>query len=159
MAIDIATIQHGSQTDYKKLYYSNPDAALKVPITLQAGYGLLPVGTLLAQNISAAGNRGKFVPYNLTVFDGTEWSPGRAYLVADVTGVTYVYVTMDDSYKFAVGDDLTINDTGNFIANGLVVHNTRWDFNDIYGRIINSFTEKDLINGQPATEELKKQYC
>jgi hypothetical protein len=55
--------------------------------------------------------------------------------------------------------DLTINDTGNFIANGLVVHNTRWDFNDIYGRIINSFTEKDLINGQPATEELKKQYC
>lgn len=40
-----------------------------------------------------------------------------------------------------------------------IIPATRWDFNDIYGRIINSFTEKDLINGQPATEELKKQYC
>jgi len=35
---------------------------------------------------------------------------------------------------------------------------TRWDFGDIYGRIIQGFTEEDTINGMPATEELKKQY-
>jgi hypothetical protein len=109
---DIATISYGSQQDYKRLYYSNPDAALKVPVTLQAGYGKLEAGTIMAENLSAAGNDGKFVPYNLTVFDGTETSPGRAYLVADATGVTYVYVTLDDSYKFVVGDDLIINDDG-----------------------------------------------
>lgn len=108
---DIATISYGSQEDYKRLYYSNPDAALKLPVTLQAGYGKLEAGTILAENKSAAGGDGKFLPYNLTTFDGTETSPGRAYLVANTgTTDTYVYVSMDDSYKFAVGDDLIIND-------------------------------------------------
>ncbi len=109
--MDSPHISYGSQNDYRRLYYSNPDAALKVPISIQAGYGELPIGTLLALNKSAAGGIGKFIPYNLTSFDGTEWSPGRAYLVAN-SGTTddYVYVSMDDSYKFAVGDDLIIND-------------------------------------------------
>jgi len=109
--IDIATISYGSQHDYKRLYYSNPDAALKIPITLQAGYGKLEAGTAIAENKSAAGGDGKFVPYNPTTFTGAETHPGRAYLVANSgTTDTYVYVTMDDSYKFAVGDDLIIND-------------------------------------------------
>jgi len=111
MPTDIPTISYGSQTDYKRLYYSDPNAALKVPITLQAGYGEVEVGTLLAENKSASGNDGKFVPYNPTSFDGTGENYGRAYLVQN-TGTTdnFVYVTMDDSYKFAVGDDLIIND-------------------------------------------------
>ena len=106
---DIATISYGTQEDYKRLYYSNPDAALKVPVTLQAGYGKLEAGTILAENKSAAGGDGKFVPYNMTTVDGTTVF-GRAYLVADATAVAYVYVTLDDSYKFAVGDDLIIVD-------------------------------------------------
>jgi len=111
MPTDIANITYGSQEDYKRLYYSNPEAALKLPVTLQAGYGVLESGTILAENLSAAGGDGKFMPYNLTSFDGTENSPGRAYLVANTgTTDTYVYVTMDDSYKFAVGDDLIVND-------------------------------------------------
>jgi hypothetical protein len=111
MPTDIASITYGSQEDYKKLYFSNPDAALKVPVTLQAGYGKLEAGYILAENKSASGGDGKFVPYNLTSFDGTETSPGRAYLVANSgTSDNYVYVTMDDSYKFAVGDDLIIVD-------------------------------------------------
>ena len=111
MPLDTPTIIYGEQTDYKKLYYSEPLAALKVPITLQAGYGVLKIGTVLAQNKSASGNVGKYVPYNPTTFTGAEDHPGRAYLVTD-SGTTdkYIYVTMEDSYKFAVGDDLIIND-------------------------------------------------
>jgi hypothetical protein len=110
-SLDIPQVVHGVQTDYKRLYYSNPDAALKVPITIMAGYGLLEVGTALAKNLSAAGKAGLLVPYNPTTFTGAENHPGRAYLVAN-SGTTdkFVYVTMDDSYKFNVGDDLIIND-------------------------------------------------
>lgn len=32
--------------------------------------------------------------------------------------------------------DLTVSNTHNFIAEGFVVHNTRWHFGDLYGRII-----------------------
>jgi hypothetical protein len=86
-------------------------AALRTDVTIQAGYGLLKAGTILAKNLSAAGNKGKYVPYNPTTFTGAENHPGRAYLVSN-SGTTdsFVYVSMNDSYKFAVGDDLIIND-------------------------------------------------
>ena len=34
---DIPHVLHGVQTDYKRLYYSDHMAALRVPVTLQAG--------------------------------------------------------------------------------------------------------------------------
>jgi hypothetical protein len=111
MPSDIPNIQFGAQADYRRLYYSDPDSALKVPVTIQAGYGVLKSGTALAKNASAAGNKGKMVPYNPTSFTGAAVHPGRAYLVTDSgTTQTSVYVTIDDSYKFAVGDDLIIHD-------------------------------------------------
>lgn len=110
---DIPSIIRGAQDDYRALYYSEPMAALKVPVTLQSGYGVLKLGTALALNKSAAvtGGRDQLVPYNPTSFTGAENHPGRAYLVAN-SGTTdsFVYVAMDDSYKFKVGDDLIIND-------------------------------------------------
>jgi len=110
-SLDIPQVVRGVQYDYKRLYYSNPDAALKVPVTLMAGYGLIEQGSMLAKNLSAAGKAGLLLPYNPTSFTGAEDHPGRAYLVAN-SGTTdkYVYVTQDDSYKFNVGDDLIIND-------------------------------------------------
>ena len=106
---DIPAVEYGVQSDYKKLYFSDPNAALKLQVTLQAGYGLLPQGQALAKNLSAAGNIGKMLPYNPTTI-GTE-DKGRAYLVANSgTTDTFVYVSMNDSYKFKVGDDLIIDD-------------------------------------------------
>jgi hypothetical protein len=110
---DIPSIIRGVQDDYRALYYSEPMAALKVPVTLQAGYGLLKLGTALAKNLSAltTGGRDKLVPYNPTTFTGAELHPGRAYLVANSgTATNELYVTIEDSYKFLVGDDLIIND-------------------------------------------------
>ena len=111
---DIPNVIHGIAQDYKKLYYSDRNIALTLEKTLQAGYGLLEAGTIMAENLSAGGGDGKLVPYNPTAFTGTEVHPGRAYLVANVTGasghVQDVYMTLEDSYKFEVGDDLIIND-------------------------------------------------
>lgn len=110
---DTPHVIYGAQSDYRVLFYSEHMAALTVPVTLQAGYGVLTMGTTLAKNISnlTTGNKDKLVPYNPTSFTGTEDHPGRAYLVAN-TGTTdkYVHVTIEDSYKFKVGDDLVIND-------------------------------------------------
>lgn len=111
MPSDTPHVLYGAQQDYKRLYYSDELASLKVPISIQAGYGVLKMGTALSKNLSAGGNVGKCLPYNPTTFTGAEDHPGRAYLVADSgTTDTFVYVTMDDSYKFKVGDDLIIND-------------------------------------------------
>ncbi len=107
---DIPHVSIGVQKDYKPLFYSEQLAALKVPVTLQAGYGLVEQGQTLSMNKSAAGNAGKLLPYNPTTFPA-DVDPGRAMLVTDSgTADNFVYVTIEDSYKFAVGDDLIIND-------------------------------------------------
>jgi len=110
---DSPHILYGVQSDYKVLFYSEHMAALTAPITLAAGYGVLSMGTVLAMNLSnlKTGGRDKLVPYNPTTFTGKEDHPGRAFLVSDSgTTASTVKVTLDDSYKMAVGDDLIIND-------------------------------------------------
>jgi len=110
---DIPSIIYGGQEDYKRLYQSDPNAALVLPITISPGFGVLKMGTALSQNDSAAGNDGQFLPYDPTAtITGAEVAPGRAYLVQDSgIGASVLYVTMDDSYKFEVGDDVIINDS------------------------------------------------
>jgi hypothetical protein len=108
---DTPHIVRGVQKDYKNIYFSRPEIALVVDIALQSGYGLLEAGTVLAKNLSALGGAGKYVPYTPTLFTGAEVDPGRAYLLQATGGaVSTVYVTLDDSYKFGVGDDLIIDD-------------------------------------------------
>lgn len=103
-------ITYGGQLDLKKLYHSDPNSALKVPITISAGFGQLDMGTALAENLSAAGNLNRMVPYCPTTFTGAEDHPGKAYLVqSSGTTATILYTTIDDSYKFIVGDDICIN--------------------------------------------------
>ena len=111
MAQDTPNIIRGVQTDYKKLYYSDPQAALKVPVSLVQGYGVLKQGTVMARNTSA-GSAGKLFPYDPSLaVTGAENAPGRSYLVADQgTGTAVCSVTIDDSYRFAVGDDIIICD-------------------------------------------------
>uniref|UniRef100_A0A6M3IS83 Uncharacterized protein n=1 Tax=viral metagenome TaxID=1070528 RepID=A0A6M3IS83_9ZZZZ len=111
MARDIPSIVIGGQEDYKRLYYSDPNAARKVPVTTMAGYGALKMGTAMAKNGSAAGGVGKLIPYDPTAVTGAEDAHVRAYLVQNSgTGATVLYVTLNDSYKFAVGDDVYIHD-------------------------------------------------
>lgn len=112
MPMDIPQINYGLQTDYKRLYYSEPEAALKVPVTIMAGYGKLEQGTALALNGSAGGQKGKVFPYDPDAAPtGKLVRPAAAFLVTD-SGTTsnVLYTTLEDSYKFEVGDDVFIED-------------------------------------------------
>jgi len=114
---DIPAVDYGNQWDYKKLYYSNHMAALRVPVTLQKGYDLVRAGTTLARNISAGGGLNLLVPYNPTIFP-VSIDIGRAYLITDSGALaTTLYVTLEDSYKFMVGDDIIINDNSTAAEN------------------------------------------
>ena len=110
-------IVRGEQQDYKRLFYSRPEQALMRDVTLQAGYGILKAGTPLMLNKSADGGAGKYLPYVQTTPDSSDvQQKGRAFILSTATG-TSVYVTQEDSYKFAVGDDLIIGDTGTTFEN------------------------------------------
>ena len=111
MGRDTPSIVYGGQEDYRRLYYSDPMAARKAQISIMAGYGVLKMGTALAKNGSAAGGIGKMMPYDPTANTGAEITPARAFLVQNSgTTETELYVAIADSYKFAVGDDVYIND-------------------------------------------------
>ena len=112
MGRDTPSIIYGGQEDYRRLYYSDPMAARKVQGSIMAGYGVLKMGTAMAKNGSAAGSVGKLIPYDPSAVTGAEVAPARAYLVASTGGATdTLYVTLAESYKFAVGDDVYINDS------------------------------------------------
>lgn len=114
---DTPYISYGLQGDATRLYFSEPKAARKIPRTVKAGYGILVHGLLMAANTSAAAD-GKIIPYNPTAITGAEFAPGRAYLVAD-SGVANntVEVTIEDSYKVEVGDDLMLVDDTTAVEN------------------------------------------
>lgn len=120
---DTPHIVRGGQADYKRLYYSNPDQALKKDVSLVAGFGVIPQGTGLAK-VTAGTNKGKFVPYNPATISSAVKNTGQAYLVQDVVQGTDLYVTMADSYKFAVGDSVYVADnntkTSSAEAGGLI---------------------------------------
>jgi hypothetical protein len=110
-------MQRGGESHYRKLFYSRPEQALIKDITLQSGYGILKSGTVLAINKSAAGNVNRYVPYNPTVPNSADPNQvGRAFALQTISGTT-VYVTLKDSYKFKVGDDVIIGDSGTACEN------------------------------------------
>ena len=85
----------------KPLFHSVRDIALILDKTLQGGYGVLKIGTMLAKNA----NTGYLVPY--ITDDHQDANVGRAYLTNDIASAGDVcYVTLADANKFAVGDDI-----------------------------------------------------
>lgn len=95
----------------KALFHSVRDIALILDKTLQAGYGYLKAGTVLAINCSDAGGVGKLVPYvpiSTAVVLGADSAIGVAPIVLDCTA-GHVFVSIEDSYKFEIGDDLYLD--------------------------------------------------
>jgi len=143
---DSPNVVRGVQEDIKKVFYSDYDDALIIPVTCQAGYGVLKAGTVMAENKSAAGGYGKYVPYNPTSFDGTTEHAGRAYLVASITsGETSGEVTLDDSYKFGVGDDAIVTCDAGSANGGAIVSIDRTTYTN---RAVIAFTTA-ITNGAP----------
>ena len=95
----------------KPLFHSVRDIALILDKTVQAGYGYLKSGTVMAINLSTAGGVGKLVPYvpiSTAVVLGADSAIGVAPLVQNAAS-GHVYVSINDSYKFEVGDDLYLD--------------------------------------------------
>jgi hypothetical protein len=103
------------QVDYRRLYRSKREIALTREITLVPGFGVVPQGAVIGK-IQAGDRAGYFAPYNPnpneSPSDPVSWDGARAYLLSDSgTGQT-VYVTLNDSYKFAVDDVIGLDSDG-----------------------------------------------
>lgn len=101
---DTPYIQRGGQTDYRRLFYSDPAQAFKKTIHIPAGYGVLPAGTMMGRISESTSRLGMYVPY--VTEDpgiGESW-PGLALLVVEGAADVYAYIVKDEAYKFAVGD-------------------------------------------------------
>jgi len=111
---DTPFIVRGGQEDYKNIFYTSPNEALTKEVTLIPGCGVVKAGTALAKITGDGPSKNKYVPYNPTTIsnaDTVDEQKGRAFLVADAeTGASVVYVTIEDSYKFQVGDQIYIAD-------------------------------------------------
>lgn len=100
-------------TGIKPLFHSARDIALILDKTIQAGYGYLEAGTVMAINLStgSGGGYGQLIPFvplsNGTgqVKLGTDSAIGVAPVVMDSI-TDHVYVSLTDAYKFKVGDFL-----------------------------------------------------
>jgi len=109
-------INRGGQEDLKRLFYSDPDKAFARAITIPAGYGVIKAGAIMGIITESTSRVGQHVPYTGidaagNVAAGISNLFGAAFLVTDPSTGTDGYVTMDDSYKFAVGDHLVAGDS------------------------------------------------
>jgi len=111
-------VYQGGQEDLKRLFYSDPNRALAHAISIPAGYGVIKAGTVMGIITESTNRKNQYVPYVFADTTGLiaalseDNARGLAYLVADQGGSSKdAYVTMDDSYKFAVGDHLQSQDS------------------------------------------------
>ncbi|RJR46023.1 MAG: hypothetical protein C4576_11380 [Desulfobacteraceae bacterium] len=102
------------QTDPKALFKSRPENAFIKDISIPAGYGVILAGTVMGIITESTSRKGMYVPYvccDNGISVGLTTYPGLAYLTLDGAANAYAYVTMQDSYKFAVGDHLAAADS------------------------------------------------
>jgi hypothetical protein len=101
---DTPYILRGGQTDYKRLFYSNPNQAFMKTIHIPAGYGVLAAGTMMGRITESTSRLGQYVPYVTEgVVAGVSY-PGFTPLVTEGAADTLAYIVKEDAYKFAVGD-------------------------------------------------------
>jgi len=109
-------IFRGGQEDLKRLFYSDPDKAFARAITIPAGYGIVKAGAIMGIITESTDRVGQHVPYTGldavgNVAAGIANLFGAAFLTANPTTGTEGQVSMEDSYKFAVGDHLVAGDS------------------------------------------------
>lgn len=102
------------QTDIRALFKSRPEDSFIKDISIPAGYRVIPAGTVMGIITESTNRKGMYVPYVCAdngISTALTTYPGLAYLTQDGAANAYAYVTMADSYKFAVGDHLAAADS------------------------------------------------
>jgi len=113
---DTPYMVRGGQEDYKRIFYSDQNDALTKPISLPGGYGVIKGGTVMGMVSESTSRAGYYVPY---AAEGGSWPgaglqaawPGITYTAEDQAVQKTFSVTLEDSYRFAVGDHLFGTDT------------------------------------------------
>ena len=113
---DIPYIYRGAQQELKRLFASNPALAIDLDITIPAGYGVIKAGAIMGKITESTSRIDLYVPYTGldavgNVAAGIANLFGAAFLTADPSTGTEGQVTLEDSYKFAVGDHLVAGDS------------------------------------------------
>lgn len=108
---DSPFIKRTPQVDPKRLFYSDEKIALKKMVTFAPGYGILEAGTLVGKISESTSRLSQYVPYAIQAPVAGLPFIGGAYLLADGANGTTIQVTMEDSYKFAVGDHIAAVDS------------------------------------------------
>jgi hypothetical protein len=99
--------QHrGYQNDPRRLFYSDPNIALTKKIMIPAGHGILKAGTVMGAITESTNRKGWYVPYAVQAPAAALAFISGAYLLLDGALSAECHVSMDDSYKFEVGDHL-----------------------------------------------------
>ena len=153
-------IFRGGQEDLKRLFYSDPDKAFARAITIPAGYGVIKAGAIMGIITESTNRVGEHVPYTGldavgNVAAGISYLFGAAFLTADPSTGTTGYVTMEDSYKFAVGDHLVAGDSdlgSNNTDLGAITAIDRTTYTHIAGiTVTNSFGSETMAKGAVIT--------
>jgi len=148
----------GGQEDLKRLFYSDPDKAFARAITIPAGYGVVKAGAVMGIITESTNRVGQYVPYTGldavgNVAAGIDNLFGAAFLTANPTTGTEGQVTMEDSYKFAVGDHLVAGDSD--LSNtdlGAITAIDRTTYTHIAAiTVTNSFGSETLAKGAVIT--------
>jgi len=119
-------INRGGQEDIARVWFGKPENALSKSITIPGGYGVLKSGQVMAKISESTSRLGMYTPYvnadgavlAAGIPIGSSTLPGAAYLTADAAVSKSLQVTLQDSYKFAVGDHLAIADYDTYGASG-----------------------------------------
>lgn len=98
------------QEDYKRLLYSPREQAFTIPVSIPGGMGIIPQGTVMGVITTSTTKAGMWVPkVQEDIVVGTV-NPSIAKLVTDGAADTNVFIKLEDSYRFAVGDSLVASD-------------------------------------------------
>ncbi|MDY0324781.1 MAG: hypothetical protein RBQ87_01240 [Candidatus Cloacimonadaceae bacterium] len=117
---DTPYMQRGGQIDRREIFGPcNLEAVLQIPVTIPPGFGYIPAGAVMGQITSETGatRASQYVPYTPQDAAGGLAAAlttlfGAAYLLADPGATaTTLDVTLNDSYKFAVGDHIAAIDS------------------------------------------------
>ncbi len=103
---DTAYLQRSGQLDPKRVFESDLNYSLQRSISIVPGYGILPPGCIMGQITESTSRKGMFVPYAIQTAELVSNNFYGAYLLLEGAADLLCYMTIDDSYKFAVGDHL-----------------------------------------------------
>lgn len=115
-------VHRGGQVDLRALFHSRYEDAHIKSISIPPGYGVVPAGSVMGILTESTNRKGMYVPYvpaDEGPSAGLTTAIGMAYLTTNGAASASVYVTMADSYKFAVGDHLAACDSDTYGASNV----------------------------------------